>query len=382
MAVDRMKRMLRWGLLLWKRLYKKLTFVALLAIIPALVLGYGMVSREDSGIVTIALASEANTVEPLTRTVWNELLESQVMRCIECDSPEDARTLVLQGDADVAWIFAEDLEAKIYDFAAHRTRKNAFVTILEPENRVALKLVREVLSGVLFPHCSEALYLTYIRENAPELDGISDEQLLEYYRNMDFSEGLFVFTDLEGNVTEKNETDYLLTPVRGMLAVLIVLSGLAAAMYYIRDMEQGTFAWIPRHRQGWVELGCQLISLVNVAAVVLISLALTEQTMSLGRELAVAGLYCLCVAAFAMLVRRLTLGIRGLGVITPLLVVMMLAVCPVFFDVGALRNAQLLFPPTYYVNAAYNGNYLGYMAVYTAGVLLLCGVIDQFKRIY
>lgn len=372
--------MLRWGLLLWKRLYKKLTFLLLLAMIPALVLGYGMVSREESGLMTVSLACEAETVEPLTRSVWDELLESEVMRFIECESPEEAETLVLQGQADVAWIFAEDLEAKIYDFAAHRTRKNAFVTILEPENRVALKLVREVLSGVLFPHCSEALYLTYIRENAPELDAVSDAQLLEYYRNMEFSEGLFVFTDLEGNETRQEETHYLLTPVRGMLAVVIVLSGLATAMYYIRDRENGTFAWIPQHRQGLVELGCQLISVVNVAAVVLLSLALTGQTVSLSRELAVLALYCLCTAAFAMVMRRLTHDIRGLGMVIPLLVVVMLAVCPVFFDLGALRQVQLLLPPTYFINAAYNDKYLLFMAVYALVALLLCGILDRIRR--
>ncbi len=380
MAVGGLKRMLRWVLLLWKRLYKKLTFLALLVLIPALVFGYGMVTQEESGIVIIALASETETVEPLTRSVWDELLESRVMRCIECESPEMAKELVLQGKADVAWIFAEDLEAKIYDFAAHRTRKNAFVTILEPDNRVALKLVREVLSGVLFPQCSEALYLTYIRENAPELDAVSDEQLLDYYRNMDFSEGLFAFTDLEGNVMEEKQADFLLTPVRGMLAVVIVLAGLATAMYYIRDVENGTFAWVALHRQGMVEFGCQLISLVNVAAVALLSLILTEQSVPLGRELAVAVMYCLCVASFSMLVRRLTLGIYGLGTVTPLLVVMMLAICPIFYDLAIVRQLQYLFPPTYYVNAAYNGKYLGYMAVYTFVAFSLCGIIDRFKR--
>lgn len=363
---------------MWKRLYKKATFLVLLVLIPVLVLSYGMVSQEESGIVVIALASEGDTVDPLTRSVWDALLESKVMRCIQCESPEQARILVLQGDADVAWIFAADLETKIYDFAAHRSRKNAFVTILEPDNRVALKLVREVISGVLFPHCSEALYLTYIRENAPELASVSDERLLEYYRNMDFGDGLFVFTDLEGNPVE--ETAYLLTPVRGMLAVVIVLAGLAAAMYYHRDTENGTFSWVPLHRQVWVELGCQMISIGNVAAVALLSLILTEQSVSLHRELTTGLLYCLCVAAFSMVMRRVTLGIRGLGMITPLLAVMMLAVCPVFFEVSALRQVQYLFPPTYYIHGAYNVKYLGYMAAYTFGALMLCGIFDRFKH--
>ena len=380
--MNRGMRVFRWGVLLWKRLYKKLTFLVLVAMIPVLVFGYGLVSQEESGIVTIALATEAGSIEPLTQTVWDTLQESNVMRTVICDSPEAAADMVKAGTADTAWIFAENLEEKIYDFAAHRSRKNAFITILEPEDRVALKLVREVISGVMFPHCSEVLYLQYIRENAPELAEVSDERLLEYYRSLEFTEELFVFTDLEGNVTEQGQTDYLLTPLRGLLAVVIVFAGFAAAMYYIRDTQNGTFAWIPQHLQGAVELGCQLISVVNITLVALLSLGLAGQTVTLGRELVVAVLYSLCAASFAMLVRRLTGGIRGLGMAAPLLAVVMMVVCPVFFDLGAIRQLQILLPPTYFINAAYNSKYIWWMAGYTLIMWLACFCLDRIKKRY
>ncbi len=373
-----MKRILRWGALLWKRLYKKLTFVLLLVLIPVLVFGYGQTTEEESGLVTVALASRPAQVEELTRKVWDDLMESQVVRYIECASPEEARELVLRGEADVAWIFEEDLEEKIYDFVARRSRNRAFLTILEPEDRVALKLVRELLSGVMFPHCAESLYLQYIRENAPELAHLSDQQLLEYYHNVVFEDDLFLFADMEGNIQQPAEekTNYLLAPVRGMLGVVAVLAGLATAMYYIRDEKSGTFALIPLRRRGAVELGCQMISLINVVGVALISLALAKQSVGLGRELVVAVLYSLCVAGFSMAIRRLSGGMRGLGMVTPLLVVVMLAVCPVFFDLGAMRQLQYLFPPTYFVNAAYADRYIGLMAVYAVATFAVCGVVD------
>lgn len=381
MAMQKTRRILCWIGLLWKRLYKKLTFVLLLVLIPALVFGYGQTTQEESGLVTVALASRVDPVEPLTQAVWDDLLQSQIVRYIVCDSPEEARELVLNGQADTAWIFEADIERGIYDFVARRSRNQAFITVLEPENRVALKLVRELLSGVMFPHCAKTVYLSYIRENAPELDHLSDQQLMEYYDNAMFDDELFIFSDMDGNVQEPVEepTSYLLTPVRGMLGVVAVLAGLATAMYYIRDEKSGTFAWVPLGRRGIVELGCQLISLVNVVAVALISLALTGQTGHLGRELLVAVLYSLCVAGFAMAVRRISGGIRGLGMATPLLVVVMLAVCPVFFDLGAMRQLQYCFPPTYFVNATYNDRYIGLMILYTLAMLAICGVTDLCK---
>lgn len=378
--MEKLNLVIRWAFLLWKRLYRKPSFVVLLLLIPALVLCYGSVAEEESGLLTVALASESTEPETLTGKVFAQLQESQVIRYILCENPAEARSLVEEGKADTAWIFADDLEAKIYDFAAHRSRKNAFVTVIEPENRVALKLVREVLSGVMFPHCSEALYLTYVRDHAPELNHLSDEQLLEYYRNLEFSQELFVFTDISGNLTEKEESNYLLSPLRGMLAVVMVLAGLASAMYYIRDTENGTFAWVSENRRFFVELGCQLISLVNVGAVVLAALALTGSSASLPREIATMLLYGLCAAAFSMLLRRLTLGLRGLGTVTPLLVVVMLTVCPVFFDLGTLRQAQFLLPPTYYINGAYHSKYLLLMPAYALAALVLSRIWDLLKR--
>lgn len=378
--MKKLNLILRWALLLWKRLYKKPTFLVLLLMIPALVLAYGLTAREDSGLLTVALASEGETPDKLTDTVFAELEESNVILYIRAQTPEEARSLVEQGKADTAWIFADDLEAKIYKFAAFRSRKNAFITVLEPENRVALKLVREMLSGTLFPHCSEALYLTYVREEVPELEHLTDAQLLEYYHAMEFSDELFVFTDLEGNLTEEQGNDYLLSPVRGMLAVVVALAGLSTALYYNRDTENGTFAWVPENRLFFVELGCQMISLVNVAAVVLVALALTGPTASMPREILTGLMYCLCVAAFAMLLRRVTFGIRGLGTVMPLLVVVMLVVCPVFFDLGALRQVQFLLPPTYYIHGTYHSKYLLLMPVYSLAALVLCRAWDHFRR--
>jgi len=372
--MDKIKSVARWGLLLWKRLYKKASFVLMLLLIPLLVLGYGTASQEDSGIMTVALASVATPVEPLTQSVWDELRQSNVVRYIVCQSPEQARQMVENYRADVAWIFAEDIEEKIYTFAADRSRRNAFVTIVEPRNRTLLKLGREILSGVMFSYCSEAVYLQYIRTNVPELAELSDQQLLEYYHNVELEEGLFVFSDIQGNAIRETDEQhhYLLTPVRGIMAVIMVLAALATAMYYMRDVKQGTFSLVPQRYLWLVEFGCQMITAVNVAAVALLSLLLAGQTVAAGREVAVMLLYSLCVSCFSMLVRRLFGGIRGLSMVTPLLILAMLAVCPVFLNVAELRGLQMLFPPTYYINGIRSWEYLVAMALYGIVCLALC----------
>ncbi|MBQ3146419.1 MAG: hypothetical protein IJB91_01675 [Oscillospiraceae bacterium] len=362
--------MLKWFWLLNKRLYKKLTFVLILLLIPMLVFGYGIVARKESGVITITLTSEEES--DLAMQVMQELKDStSLIRFIICETPEEAQKLVSDNKADAAWIFGEDLENSIYRFVQKPVRKNAFIRVVERENSVLLKLAREKLSGAMFQHCSRVFYLSYIRENVPQLDGVADEDLMRHYDEFAMDAELFDFAFLDADVEmqDPEDTNYLLIAVRGLLAIVIVLGGLAAAMYYIRDEQTGTFSLVPQKRKPLVEFGCQSIAVLNIALVTLVALLLGGLTESLGREVVLHILYAVSVAVFSMTFRRLCGRVSVIGSLLPLLVVLMLVICPVFFDLGALRQVQYLFPPTYYINAAYSNRFMVLMLVYLVVLL-------------
>lgn len=367
-----MKRIGKWLLLLNKRLYKKLTFLLILMMIPVLVLGYGIIAQEESGILTIALAQEG--ADPLAESVMQDLKENtKLIRFVFCDSPDTARKMISDGKADGAWIFAEDMEAKVYKFVQDPARKNSFVWIVEREASISLKLAREMLSGTVFSHCSPAFYLTYIRENVPQLDGVSDEALMGYYNDFAQDINLFEFCYLEGGSGAKDaeNANYLLPPVRGMLAVIVVLGALAAAMYYIRDEQAGTFSLVSQRYKPLVEFVCQLIAVVNISAAVLLAMIFAGLVENLGRELLILVLYAVSTALFGMTVRRLCGKTTAVGTALPLLIVVMLVVCPVFFDLGMLRMFQYFFLPTYYINAVTSDRFLLLMGVYSLVLLIV-----------
>lgn len=376
-GMTKIRKALLWFGLLSKRLYKKVTFLAILVLIPLLVLGYSAAAREDSGVLTVALAQEGE--DALVSQIMGELQsDSQLLRYVICRKPSDAEAMLRAGKADAAWIFPADMQQRIRSFAARPTNDNALIKVLEREENVALMLAREKLSGALYPYCAEALYLRYIRENVPEMAQVSDETLLSHYREADVADELFTFAHADASAAMGNVQDihYLMAPVRGLLAVVILLSGMATAMYYFRDAQIGTFAWVPENRRPAAELGCQLVSVTHASLASLIALTAIGMAGTVGRELLVLVLYSLCTAAFCMAVRRLCGSARLLAMVLPLLIVVTLLVCPVFFDLGALRQAQYLFPPTYYINAVHNDNYLLYMLLYTLvmwAVYLLAG---------
>jgi len=361
----------KWFLLLNKRLYKKLTFLLILVLIPVLLIGYGSAAQEESGILTIALARRDES--PLAQQVMQELKESSnLIRFVICDSPEASEKMVSDGKADAAWILADDLENRIYRFIQAPARRNAFVRVVEPDNSVPLKLAREKLSGTLFKYCSREFYLRYIRKNVSQLADVPDAELMRHYDEFAADATLFEFAYLEsdGGQEDARNANYLLTPIRGLLAIVIVLGGLAAAMYYIRDEQNGTFSLVPQKNKSLVEFACQIIAVLNIAVVALIALGLSGLMVSWGREVAVLLMYALGVALFCMTVRRLCGTLTAVGTALPLLVVVMLVVCPIFFDLGALREIQYIFPPTYYINAVYSNRFLLLMMVYS-GILLL-----------
>ena len=374
-----MKKALLWLWMLTKRLYKKATFVVILVLIPVLVLGYGLTTQEDSGIISVALARQDE--DPTALSLLATLDESsQLLRFEDCDSPEEAEELVRAGKVDTAWILHSDLESKITRFVQSPTEKNAFITVLVREDDIAQRLAREKLSGAAFRLCARVVYMDYIRQNVPGLEHLTQEQLLDYYENTFVGGELFTFDDTDAAMANAQTTHYLTAPVRGLLSVVIALCGLATAMYYMEDQRRGTFGWLSRTRQDLAELGCQLVSLLQVSIVALVALVLSDLAAGLGRELLVLVLYCLCIASFSALMRRLCGNLQVLGTLLPLLVVIMLAVCPVFFDLDQLRMVQYLLPPTYYINAVYSNTYLVYMVLHTAITSALYWLVGLLKK--
>lgn len=377
-----MRNIGKWFWLLNKRLYKKVTFVLILLLIPVLVVGYGSLAQEESGVLTITLAQEGD--DPMAQDIMQELKDSSnLVRFIICDSPEASKKMVNDSKADAAWVFADDLENAIYRFVNRPTKRNAFVRVFEGQSTIPLKLAREKLSGAVFSRCSRAFYLNYLRENVPELDAVSDEALMQYYDDFIADVNLFEFSYMEGESGSEDaeNANYLLAPVRGLLGVVIVLGGLAAAMYYMHDDKAGTFCLVPYNRKSLVEFSCQMIAVLNVGIVAWIALRFAGLTVSFRRELLLLGLNAMATSLFCMTIRRLLGKISAVGTALPLIIVVMLVVCPVFFDLGQIRELQYVFPPTYYVNAAYSDYFLQLMCIYCAILAVIYYLLGKAQTI-
>ena len=73
-----MQRLLKWALMLSKRLYKKVAFLAIMLAIPVFALALSFAAKQDSGFIKIVLTKEdANDV--VATKIVDELLQDNTL---------------------------------------------------------------------------------------------------------------------------------------------------------------------------------------------------------------------------------------------------------------------------------------------------------------
>lgn len=378
----KLKTLFRRWLILNKRLLKKPSFVVILLLIPLLVGAMGIASTgEDVGLFTVALAAQDNEDELAQKVISSLTNGTQLFHFIVCESPDIASDLVENGKADAAWILAENLESRIDDFVNHMHRRNSFVVIVQREDNPLLRLTHEKLNAALYPHLSRALYQNYMYGNILTLNDLTPQQLEEYY-NAVGSEGDDIFNFVYSNGSDKSDsenTSFLLSPLRGLMAITMTLGGFAIAMFYTQDELRGTFDRLPIGKRFALSVAYHSTAVINMAVAVLIALFLTGMTTSVWRELASMTMYCIITVGFCMALRLICHDNRILGAVVPTVTVIMIVLCPVFFKISAVPIVPYLLPPYYYLNSIYNIEFFSHMAIYAVAVYTFDYVIYRIR---
>ena len=372
-----MKRVFLWFVLLNKRLARRASFWLILAAVPLLVLALGLLADQESGVSTIAVYAE-DASDPAAAAVLERLENGRsVLRYVTCGSEREARDLVASSRADAAWVFPADLSERI---AAHAAGKhNPVVRVYAREGDDILRsLAREKLFAAIFPELSYDIYTRYVLDTLKPKPTPSAEALEDYYHSVERGDKIIELSFLDNASAE--DTSYLVMPVRGLMALLVMMAALASALYFLHDARADSFVWLSRRKRRLLPYAYHLIPVLDTALVVVATLFLARLNTAWYRELALMALYALSCAAFAELMRQLLKGTARLGVAIPILMLAMLALSPIFFDLHGLRALQLLFPPYYYLNGTHNPIYLALLAGYTLLAFALSYAVGSIRE--
>lgn len=361
---------MNWLILLHKRILKKPGFLILLCCIPLLVLGLNMVSTQDSGMLRVILC-HGEGEDVLYDSIKEKLREHDNLIAFTEVTTEDAAVKIVQsGEADVAWIFPENCKESLRQFLQGNSDGAAFIKVIEREDNVALRLSREILFGRIYPTISYEVYEQYVRGELLSGEALSDDYLMEKYRETEVEGNLFQFTYLDGSDGD-TDTSYLLFPVRGLLSLVIVLCSLSLGIYYMQDEQEGVFLWKFRKNRFPDGVIYQIPGMLDAGIMVMVSLFIAGLAAEWWIEILLMAMYLVMVVLFTDVVRRLCKKPVILGALIPVIILVLFALSPIFMgaiDAGAI---QFLLPPYYYLNAVHNTSYRLGMLVYIVAVGML-----------
>lgn len=368
MPVKKLRRFLLWYGLMTKRLLKKPSYLILLLAVPVLTAAMNLAAQKDVGLVTVALAGGENDAVALRAK--EELLHAPgLLRCIGYDSAEEAMEAVKSAQADAAWIFREDAGEELRKLVTSSGSRGA-VLVVEREETVFLRLAREELASVLYPTASRMTF----RDHLASLSGdrpLPDDSVLEpYYRTLSEGQQVLVFTYDDGQVQEPPR-DFLTNPLRGLLSLVVVLSGLASCMFYYAEEEAESFLRIRGGLGLLLPLLCHVCAMVPVALAGLIAMAVSGMLYGFWVELLLSALLCLASAGFCEALRRLCRRPELLGAFLPILMMVMLVLSPIFLHFKQFAILRSLLPTVYYLNGAYRGAVQARFLLYTLIALAL-----------
>ena len=359
-------------LLLNKRLLKKPSFIIILCLIPVMVFGLRLVSERESGIVRIALVNEGSAeAGGIIDTLINK---PSVFLFSTYDDSKEAEEALIDNRVDAVWVFPKDYTFRISDFTGSLIKSSGesegAVEIIEREDNVLLQLSRMELFGALYSDLSYSLFGNYINIRLAEPD-VPDSRLYSYYDNNRNTGMLFDYRDTDERLPSEHDVSesYLFAPLRGILLLLTLLCGLAAAMYYRADMDKEIFSWMPVGNKWIFEHIYLLTALADGGLVVLITFFLTGLNGNAFAEILLMLLYIISCCSFCSIVRKITFNLRSLATFIPILMLSMLVICPVFIYIRGLRGLQLLMPPFYYLMAQNNMGYLNLFVIYSIAII-------------
>ncbi|MED9903229.1 MAG: hypothetical protein UFG06_03505 [Lachnospiraceae bacterium] len=112
--------------------------------------------------------------------------------------------------------------------------------------------------------------------------------------------------------------------------------------------------------------GSHGIAVFDGALAALLALGLSGTFTNFSVELLLMFVYGVLVAVFSNLLRIICKREELLGLFTPMLLLLCLAICPILFNFKKFKLLQHLLPPYYYLNALHDGTVLIKMFVFIA----------------
>lgn len=363
-------------LLLNKRIWKKKSFLAIWLLIPLLALGMQFLSKQESGVLHILLyASEP--LDSASEGVIERLLHTDSVILFErAEELKGAYQELREGRADAVWIFS-DVQGKIEAVLRSNSEDTGVVTIVERTDNIFLHLAREKLFGVLYPYLSYELFTQFMEDTFSSFAGWSEEELRPFYEMVTVEGNLFriAYAEYEKQA-EDGGSSYLLMPLRGLLAVLLFVCGMASVMYMQQDRKRGIYLQVSGKRKFFLEVGSCFIITLELGVLCVVCFWLTGIGTGVKQELLALVCYCITIAGICQVLSCVLKTTAAISVSLPIFAVFLLVFSPIFLNLSQFLKLQRLLPTYYYLQAIRQPETFAALFAYQCVVLFAAIVVS------
>ena len=367
-----MKQALTRYILLQKRMIRRKSYIAMALSVFIFILILRGVAMQDSSMTTVALALEAGADET-SRSLYESLSSPNVLiRYVKYDTEDEAIKAVAGGKADEAWIIPADLSVLVQEFAIHKSVSRP-IKIYARDPNVLHFFLREILEAQLFKHIGKLIYTDFAEKKL----GFTSSDYEAHVTDAT----IFRIYDIGDEVPEE-QPNYVTAPLRGFMALWLLISAIASAMYYISDERKGLFIYWKTKCPALREFLYILVVMLDSAVIALAGLFIGGVMTGLIWEILLILLYIVTLDLLAMIFRRIMRNEKIIGVFTPVIVTMAATFSPVFMDLRAFWYIQKLIPSYHYLESIFDPYYRTGMVLYCLILLGIVVVIDTLRKIF
>ncbi len=367
-----------WFFSLTRRLVRRPLFLAALFLIPALVLGGRFMMKENDSYIKVALYFPSST--SLAQELKTKLLNSSssAISFYPCESVDEVRQEVASGGAECGYIFPENLEELLS--GEEVLGRPVLQSVCLKKESETLLIDEFVLSG-MYEYLSIEMLKKHVEGNTGRQGG---EELLSYYRRYRNAQTFILFEYADGSrnqILSQESANYMLLPVRGMVAILILATGLIGLLFLYEDKEQGLFIWLTPRETRRISSLYYIIPILLSGAVGLSAIVLTGLASEFANECLSCLLYLLLLAVFCRFLGLVLPRVEWVLGSIPLLTAASLIFCPVFINLADHIPGgvylQKITPVYYYLYAVHSVRGKCILVAAAAVLSLLCFVVPK-----
>ena len=367
---------------LWcKRILKRPLFLLTLLLMPLSSLFLQNCRTREDAVLKAALYIPDAEHNASARELTEQLIQTSnhSISYYYCSSKKELRQDVSSGKANCGYIFPRDLDSALKTYAK---KHKPFITSIRPNQNTITSIIDEIILGKSYQKISYHILQAFLCSKT--LSVPNDADLTELFSKHTDSELLFQFEYMDKTKNENlnhPDSNFILTPIRGITAVFILLACMAGGLLWYSDQKNKLLPFLTQRKQLYFRILSLLVPGFLASVIGLLTISLTGISRNPKREFLSMTVYLLACIALTDVLRTLCRKREYFLAAIPFFTIGSFILCPVFADISIilakLSYLRTILPANYYLNTLHSSADIGYLFLYAAILFMISFLLQR-----